>query len=137
MIINLRQYFQRNLFTFLIALVWLINGLYCKLLNFVPRHRLIVSRILGEEYSLVLTKFIGSLEVLMFIWILSLIKKRLCLTIQISLIATMNIIEYILAPDLLLFGRFNIILAGFFIGIIIFNELHFYSYLRKANVQQN
>jgi hypothetical protein len=92
---------------------------------------------LGEEYSLVLTKFIGSLEVLMFIWILSLIKKRLCLTIQISLIATMNIIEYILAPDLLLFGRFNIILAGFFIGIIIFNELHFYSYLRKANVQQN
>jgi len=42
-----------------ISLVWLINGLFCKVLDFVPRHELIVSRILGTEYTLILTKLIG------------------------------------------------------------------------------
>ena len=54
-----------------IALIWLLNGLFCKLLNFVPRHQQIVGRILGDEYSFVLIKLFGVSEVLMCIWIMS------------------------------------------------------------------
>ena len=34
----------------------------------------------------------------------------------------MNVIEFILAPDLLLFGRLNLLLAGLFILVIFLNE---------------
>ena len=44
----------RIIFTGLISLVWLVNGLYCKVLNFVPRHQLIVARILGEDFARIL-----------------------------------------------------------------------------------
>jgi hypothetical protein len=43
----------------LIAAAWLVNGLFCKVLNFVPRHEEIVRRILGDEYSVFLTKASG------------------------------------------------------------------------------
>ena len=33
---------------YLIAAVWLANGLFCKVLNLVPRHQQIVARILGK-----------------------------------------------------------------------------------------
>jgi hypothetical protein len=107
---------------FAISLVWLINGLFCKLLNFVPRHREIVARILGNEHALLFTKLIGASEVLMFVWIISRIKSKWCAIAQILLIATMNTIEFILAPDLLLFGKINSIVALFFISVIYFNE---------------
>src|SRR5260221_9966131 len=100
------------------ALVWLANGLFCKLLNLVPRHQLIVSRILGEDYSLVITKVIGVLEILMTVWILRGIKSRWCALTLIVVVAVMNILEFILVPDLLLFGRFNAVFAVLFIVII-------------------
>ena len=53
----------RSVLTILISLVWLINGLFCKVMNLVPRHQLIVARILGEEYAGILTKTIGVLEI--------------------------------------------------------------------------
>ena len=105
-----------------IALVWLINGLFCKLLNLVPRHQQIVSRILGNEYAAIATKAIGVSEILMFIWIISGIKSRLCAVVQMVIVAIMNIIEYILAPDLLLFGQTNIIYASILIIVIFINE---------------
>jgi hypothetical protein len=37
--------------SYLIAAVWLINGLVCKVLNLVPRHREIVARILGDNHA--------------------------------------------------------------------------------------
>ena len=52
-----------KLLTYLIAAVWFINGLFCKLLNFVPRHQQIVAQILGEEYAVILTKLIGVAEI--------------------------------------------------------------------------
>lgn len=113
----------QNIFTIAIALVWLINGLFCKLLNLVPRHQMIVSRILGDEYADIATKFIGVLEILMFVWIISRIKTKYCAFTQILVIAAMNIIEFILAPDLLLFGKLNIILAAVLIIIIFINEI--------------
>ena len=109
---------------YFIALVWLINGLYCKLLGFVPRHEEIVRRILGGEYSRMLTKMIGAAELCMMVWILSGIAPRLNAVTQISIIALMNILELFLAPDLLLFGRWNIIVAAFFIALIYINEFH-------------
>lgn len=113
---------QKNVINIAIALVWIINGIYCKVLNYVPRHQLIVSRILGEAHATVLTRTIGILEAGMAIWILSRIKSRWCAIAQILLVATMNIIEFIVVPDLLLFGRINIIIAAVFILVIYLNE---------------
>lgn len=106
----------------LISLVWLINGLFCKVLNFVPRHQLIVARILGDDFSNLITRAIGSLEILMFVWILSGIKSRLCAILQIIIVLTMNVIEFILAPDLLLFGKANLLIAFAFTGVVAINE---------------
>nr|HNH61125.1 DoxX-like family protein [Cyclobacteriaceae bacterium] len=102
----------------LISLVWLINGLFCKVLNFVPRHQLIVTRILGDDFSNLITLAIGFLEILMFVWILSGIKSRLCAILQIIIVLTMNVIEFILAPDLLLFGRVNLLIAFASTGVV-------------------
>lgn len=108
--------------TIAISLVWLINGLFCKVLNLVPRHQLIVARILGEDYSGLITKAIGLSEILMFLWVLSKLKSRWCSVAQIIVVATMNTIEFILAPDLLLFGRLNSVFALLFISLILINE---------------
>jgi len=116
------KYKLKFVITICISFVWLVNGLFCKLLNFVPRHEMIVARILGHDYSSIITKAIGVSEILMFIWILSNIKSRWCAILQIILVAIMNIIEFTLAPDLLLFGHTNIIFATIFILIVYFNE---------------
>ena len=108
--------------TAFICLVWFVNGLFCKILNLVPRHQEIVGRILGEEYSWLFTKAIGIAEMLMVVWIVSKIRSRFCAIFQIAIVGTMNFIEFILVPDLLLFGRMNIVLASIFIVIIYVNE---------------
>ncbi|WP_409151247.1 DoxX-like family protein [Sphingobacterium sp. BS-2] len=93
------------------SLIWLVNGLFCKILNLVPRHQQIVAEILGETYAKSLTIAIGVGEMLMAIWIISRKFSRLSAITQILLIVTMNILEIILAPHLLLWGRLNIIFA--------------------------
>ncbi len=110
----------------LISIVWLVNGLFCKILNFAPRHKEIVGQILGGLYELLLTRFIGTLECLMFLWILSNIKSRFCAIFQIIIILTMNFLEFALVPDLLLFGRFNILVAIAFCYLIYWNEFKNY-----------
>jgi len=108
--------------TAFICLAWFVNGLFCKILNLVPRHQEIVGRILGEEYSWLFTKAIGIAEILMVVWIVSKIRSRFCAIFQIAIVGTMNFIEFILVPDLLLFGRMNIVFASIFIVIIYVNE---------------
>jgi hypothetical protein len=108
-----------------ISLVWLVNGLYCKVLDGVPRHRMIVSRILGPGYSGAASIAIGILEIGMCVWILSRITSRLCTLTQIVVIALMNLIEFFYARDLLLFGKWNIVIAAIFIGVIYMNEFYF------------
>jgi hypothetical protein len=110
--------------TFFIAAVWLVNGLFCKVLNLVPRHQEIVARILGEEYAGFFTKAIGFSEIAMAVWILSGIRTRLNAITQITIIAVMNVIEFIIAPDLLLWGRLNMVFASLFILLIYVNEFH-------------
>ncbi len=109
---------------YFIALVWLINGLFCKLLGFVPRHEEIVRRILGDEHSAVLTKAIGVAEICMAVWVLSGIRPGLNAAAQMIIVAAMNILEFYLAPDLLLWGRANAGFAFLFIIVIYVNEFY-------------
>jgi len=111
-----------NKTTLFIALVWLINGLFCKVLNFVPRHEQIISRILRSDYSKFLTISIGLFEILMVVWILSKYKRKINAFAQITIVLIMNTIELIRASDLLLWGYLNFIFALVFIGIIYYNE---------------
>lgn len=111
-----------QLINYFIAAVWLINGLYCKLLSLVPRHEEIVARILGEEHSRILTAVIGIAEIIMSVWIISGIRRKLNVILQMIVIAVMNIIEFILAPDLLLWGHYNSLFAFLFIVLIYTNE---------------
>jgi hypothetical protein len=110
--------------TYFIAFVWLINGLFCKVLNLVPRHREIVGRILGYDHAQLLTLLIGISESAMAIWIVSAMYPKLNAFVQILVIASMNALEFILVPDLLLWGRTNAFFALFFILLIYFNEFH-------------
>ena len=106
---------------YLVSIVWLANGLFCKVLHLVPRHEQIVGRILGTGHSRLFTTIIGFSEMLMAVWIISGVKPRLNVIMQIVVIATMNTIEFFLTPDLLLWGRVNAIFALLLISIIYFN----------------
>ena len=113
-----------------IALVWVANGLLCKLLNIEPRHQQIVGEILGAEYAPLLTKLIGGSEIFMAIWVLSGIKPRECAWLQIGVVLIMNVIEFILVPDLLLWGRLNVVFALIFVLLVAGNE-----YFRTQNLK--
>ena len=116
---------KSQILTFFIALVWFLNGLFCKVLNLVPRHHDIVERILGASHSKLLTTLIGISEIFMAVWVLSKIQPRLCAIVQMSLVLVMNLIEMTLAPDLLLWGKTNMLFALLFIGVVYVNEFVF------------
>jgi hypothetical protein len=117
---------------YLIAAVWLANGLFCKVLNGVPRHQEIVARILGSDHAELFTKGIGFAEIAMAVWIVSGYLSGLNAIMQVLVIGVMNMLEFFLVPDLLLWGRFNLLFAFLFIGVIVYNEY----YLRSKPVQQ-
>ena len=119
---NKPPFLLQNILTYLIAMVWLANGLFCKILNLVPRHEQIVGRILSDEYSRVLTLLIGLAEIVMAIWVLSKFKTKLNAITQMGIVAFMNILEFFLVPDLLLWGKVNSIFAGLFILLVYYNE---------------
>ena len=115
---------RTKLLNYFIAAIWIINGLFCKVLNLVPRHQEIVARILGSDHARLLTIAIGLSEIAMAVWILSGIRRRLNAIAQIMIIAAMNTLEFILVPDLLLWGRFNALFAFLFILLIFYNEFY-------------
>jgi len=117
---------------YLIAAVWIANGLFCKVLHLVPRHQEIVARVIGDTHAGILTRTIGFAEIAMAIWILSGFKTKLNAITQVVVIATMNSLEFVLAPDLLLWGRFNALFAFLFMLLILYNEF----YLRNMQTQQ-
>jgi hypothetical protein len=61
----------------------------------------------------------------MAVWILSGYKSKLNAIAQISVVATMNLLEFILVPDLLLWGNLNSVFAFIFILVVYFNEFYF------------
>jgi hypothetical protein len=114
-----------RLLLYLIALVWLANGLFCKVLALVPRHEAIVARILGPAHAGPLTRLIGLAEVGMAVWVVSGIKSRWCALAQVALVLSMNVLEAWLAPDLLLWGRANAVFAGLFCLLIYVHAFRF------------
>ncbi len=112
----------------LIAIIWMINGLFCKILNLVPRHREIVAEILGETSSSTLTIAIGILEIIFALWIFLDYKSKLHAILQIIVVLTMNIIEFFIVPDLLYWGKFNIIFALAFVSLI-----HYTYFIHNTN----
>jgi uncharacterized membrane protein YphA (DoxX/SURF4 family) len=116
-----RQYLYVVL-TWSFATVWAVNGLYCKILDGVPRHRAIVERILGVSYAGFFTRLIGVGEVLMAIWIVSGRWSRGSAIAQVVLVGIMNAMEFFMAPDLLLFGRINAVVACCYMVIVYLTE---------------
>lgn len=117
---------------YLIAMAWLVNGFFCKVLNLVPRHQEIVARILGDEHARLFTLLIGLAETGIAFWILSGMARKLNAIVQIAVIAAMNLLEFILAPGLLLWGRLNALFAFLFIILIFYNNF----YYRTRLIQQ-
>jgi uncharacterized membrane protein YphA (DoxX/SURF4 family) len=111
-----------NVLTYLIALVWFVNGFFCKVLNLAPRHEQIVARILGNPHARLFTFLIGFAEIIMAIWIIARFKTKLNATLQIIVIVLMNSLEFIIAPNLLMWGKLNVIFAFIFVCLIYYNE---------------
>jgi hypothetical protein len=120
----MKKQIAANLLNFFIAMVWIINGFFCKVLNLVPRHQQIVERILGNSSSRLFTVLIGLAEIGMAIWILTGIYIRLNVVAQIAIIGIMNLLEFLLAPDLLLWGRTNAVFAFMFMLLIYYNGFY-------------
>lgn len=91
-----------GLLTALIGSVWIFHGLYSKLLGGIPRHRLIVERVLGEEAGTPVTIVVGALEVLLGLWVFTRRKRLACALVQSLAILLMNTLEIVLAKDLLI-----------------------------------
>lgn len=121
-----------KIISIIIALVWLINGLVCKLLNLVPRHEQIVARILDTGHARLITVLIGIAEIGMAVWILTGYKPKWSAWLQIMVVLVMNILETLLAPDLLLWGRWNMLFALFFVSLVYF---HAFMMVQKPNTQ--
>ena len=68
----------------------------------------------------------------MAIWVLSKFKSRLNAIVQIVIVGIMNALEFILVPELLLWGKLNSLFALLFIMVVYFNEF----YLNKKITQQ-
>jgi len=94
-----------------LALVWLANGLWAKVLGGAPRHREIVAVLLGRDLAEVFTVLIGIGEVVIALWILSGRFPVTCGWVQIILVVSMNLIEQAVVPGLLLWGRWNLLWA--------------------------
>lgn len=109
---------QDKVLTLFIALVWLANGLLAKVLDLVPRHTEIVASILGEEYARLLTLLIGCSEIAMAVWVWFDRRRKLTAIVQMAIILTMNTLESLLVPDLLLWGYLNPVFAVLFCGLI-------------------
>lgn len=115
-----------------IAAVWFVNGLFCKVLHLVPRHEAIVARILGAQYAAPLTRLIGVAEIGMAVWVLSGRWLRLSVAAQIALVLTMNLLEFLLAADLLLWQQFNLLFAGLFALL-----LYYYGFIQSTSSPQS
>ncbi|QNL47881.1 hypothetical protein H8S90_13740 [Olivibacter sp. SDN3] len=124
----MRTVYRGQIINWVIASVWLINGLYCKVLNLVPRHELIVARILGINHAHILTQIIGLGEIALAVAIIFRVCPRLLAYAQITLVLVMNVIEYTYAQDLLLFGKWNLFFAFCFCLLI-----YYYNFIRNEN----
>jgi uncharacterized protein YqjF (DUF2071 family)/uncharacterized membrane protein YphA (DoxX/SURF4 family) len=87
-----------------VASVWLVHGLYNKLLGASPRHLAIVQSVpgLGGVTGERVLMLVGVFEVAVAVWILSGRASRLCAAAQTAALLSMNIVELSFARSLLL-----------------------------------
>jgi uncharacterized membrane protein YphA (DoxX/SURF4 family) len=107
-----------KLATVLIGSVWIFHGLYSKILDGIPRHRLIVGRILGEEIASTATISIGVLEISLGLWVFSGRYRRSCAALQTMAIVSMNALEIWLAKDLLISAVGMVALNAIFLSLV-------------------
>ena len=98
--------------------VWVFHGLYSKILNGIPRHQLIVGRILGDRFAGLATKIIGGLEILLGLWAFTGLARVECASVQTLAIVAMNTLEIILARNLLISAIGMVILNLSFLALI-------------------
>ena len=101
-----------------IGSVWVFHGLYSKLLNRIPRHRLIVGKILGATRAVWATRAIGVLEVLLGIWAYTGWKPIECAVVQTAAIVAMNLLEILIARELLISALGMVILNIGFLALV-------------------
>lgn len=102
----------------LIGSVWVFHGFYSKILNGIPRHRMIVGKILGAANAGVFTKAIGVLEVTLGIWAFTGWQPVGCAVVQTAAIVAMNTLEIFLARELLISAVGMVILNLGFLTLI-------------------
>lgn len=101
-----------------IAAVWIFHGLYSKLLQGIPRHQEIVARILGDSLATPATILIGTMEIILGLWVLSRFYPEFSAAVQTAALVSMNTLEIILAPDLLISAIGMVALNLLFITLI-------------------
>jgi hypothetical protein len=101
-----------------IGSVWVFHGLYSKIFNGIPRHRLIVGKILGAENAGIATKAIGMLELLLGIWAFTGWQPVGCAVVQTTAIVAMNSLEIFLARALLISAAGMVILNLVFLSLV-------------------
>ena len=101
-----------------IGSVWVFHGLYSKILNGIPRHRLIVAKILGTANAGISTKLIGLLEVLLGLWAFTGWQPVGCAVVQTAAIVGMNTLEICLAGELLISAVGMVILNLGFLTLV-------------------
>ena len=101
-----------------IGSVWVFHGFYSKILNGIPRHRLIVGKILGAANAGMATKAIGLLEVLLGLWAFTGWQPAGCAVVQTAAIVAMNTLEIFLAGELLISAVGMVILNLGFLSFV-------------------
>jgi DoxX-like family len=101
-----------------IGSVWVFHGLYSKILNGIPRHRLIVGKILGMKHAQAATRAIGVMEFLLGVWAYSGWQPVSCASVQTAAIVAMNSLEILLARELLISAIGMLILNCGFLSLV-------------------
>ena len=101
-----------------IGSVWVFHGLYSKIFNGIPRHRLIVEKILGMGRAQVATRAIGAMEFLLGVWAFSGWQTVWCASIQTAAIVAMNSLEILLARELLISAIGMLVLNCGFLSLV-------------------
>lgn len=105
--------------TAIVASVWLVHGLFNKLLHLSPRHLLIVQSVpglAGARGEIVLTA-VGLFEVGLALWVLSGWAAGVCAAMQTVVLLSMNIVELSFARSLLLWPAGLIPVNLMFLGL--------------------
>ena len=118
----MNSFFQSETFhvvaQIVIGSVWVFHGLYSKILNGIPRHRLIVGKILGPANAAMLTRTIGLLELLLGVWVFTGWQPVGCAAVQTAAIVAMNSLEIFRARELLISAIGMVILNLGFLSLV-------------------